>query len=385
MSKRIGMLAQLVPPEPTWTAADVPDQTGKVVIITGGNRGIGKETARELLSKGAKVYIATRSEEKARSTIEDLKQATGKDSIYFIKLDLADLPCVKTAAEEFIGKEPELHTLYNNAGVMYTPVDKVTNQGYDLQFGTNVLGHFYFTKLLLPVLTATAKKCPPKTVRVVNVSSIGHYIGGSEGIRWSTLATGDGSLEERKKLGPAKLYSQSKLGNILFSNELARQCESDGVVSISLNSGTDFTSHASTFVERVVQTMKYAFVYVISCGSLSMLTEETQAIADFTEGTRVGAVATKVSEGTRAVADKVGGSSPSETSNPQGAINSLYAGTAPPAGELNGKYLTAWARVTLPHRKALDSEAEKKLWEWCEERVKDLDNTAAPRISLPAE
>jgi retinol dehydrogenase 12 len=109
-----------------------------------------------LLSKGAKVYIATRSEEKSQRAIEDLKKDTGKESIFFLKLDLADLVSVKAATEEFIGKETELHTLYNNgyacvlpprtrltsvfSGVMYTPIDQVTQQGFDMQFGTNVLG-----------------------------------------------------------------------------------------------------------------------------------------------------------------------------------------------------------------------------------------------------
>src|SRR5712691_7887230 len=139
MSKKpIGSFSQLFPPKPTWTAEDVPDQTGKTVIITGGNNGIGKETAKveplswfiisvsfsligramlsqALLSKGAKVYIAARSEEKSQKAIEELKQETGKHSVFFLKLDLADLVSVKAAAEEFIGKESELHTLYNNA------------------------------------------------------------------------------------------------------------------------------------------------------------------------------------------------------------------------------------------------------------------------------
>jgi retinol dehydrogenase 12 len=131
---RIGFFSQLVPPAPRWTVGGVPDQTGKVVIVTGGNRGIGKEMARVailssipsraltdcghsqvLLSRGAKVYIATRSEERAQSSIDELKQATRQDSIFILKLDLADLPSVKAAAEEFVSKESELHTLYNNA------------------------------------------------------------------------------------------------------------------------------------------------------------------------------------------------------------------------------------------------------------------------------
>ncbi|KAH9038459.1 hypothetical protein EDB85DRAFT_2273016 [Lactarius pseudohatsudake] len=112
--KNIGTIGQFFPPKPTWTAADVPDQIGKTVIVTGGNGGIGRETARVLLSKGARVYIATRSEEKSQKAIEELKKETGKDSIFFLKLYLADLVSIKATAEEYISKETELHTLYNN-------------------------------------------------------------------------------------------------------------------------------------------------------------------------------------------------------------------------------------------------------------------------------
>jgi len=317
--KRVGLLSQLFPPKPTWTAADVPDQTGKTVIVTGGNGGIGKETARVLLSKGARVYIATRSEEKSREAIEELKKETGKDGIFFLKLDLSDLVSVKAAAEEYIGKETELHTLYNNGGVMYTPIDHVTTQGFDMQFGTNVLGHFYLTKLLLPVLTTTAKKTPAGTVRVVNVSSIGHHYGAPEGIRWATVTTGNDSLEARKKLGNTKLYGQSKLGNVLFSNELARRYGGEGIVSTSLHPGainTDLARYSSSLLQRFGRIVTYDVSY--------------------------------------------------------GAITSLYAGTAPDASSLNGKYLTAWARVVTPNKKALDPELANKLWEWCEEQVKDI-------------
>jgi len=317
--KRIGVFGQLFPPKPTWTAADVPDQAGKVVIITGGSGGIGQETARVLLSKGAKVYIAARSQEKSQKAIDELKKETGNESVFFLKLDLSDLFAIKAAAEEFVDKESELHVLYNNAGVMYTPVDKVTEQGYDMQFGTNVLGHFYLTKLLLPVLTATAKNSPAGTVRVVNVSSLSHYNRAPEGIRWSSVSPGNNSLEAREKLGTIKLYGQSKLGNILFSNELARRYGGEGIVSISLHPGvikTDLTRYLGTLVQRLGRMIAYPVSY--------------------------------------------------------GAISSLYAGTAPAASELNGKYLTTWARVTLPDSQALDSELGKKMWEWCEEQDKDV-------------
>ncbi|KAH9059519.1 NAD-P-binding protein [Lactarius vividus] len=317
--KNIGTIGQFFPPKPTWTAADVPDQTGKTVIVTGGNGGIGRETARVLLSKGARVYIATRSEEKSQKAIEELKKETGKDSIFFLKLDLADLVSIKAASEEYMGKETELHTLYNNGGVMNTPIDHMTTQGFDMQFGTNVLGHFYLTKLLLPALTATAKKTPAGTVRVVNVSSIAHQYGPPEGIRWATLAPGNDSLEARKKLDVTKLYGQSKLGNILFSKEFARRYGAEGIVSTSLHPGvinTDLGRYSSSFLQLIGQMIGYDVSY--------------------------------------------------------GAITSLYAGTAPAAGELNGKYLTVWARVAVPSKNGLDVELAKKLWEWCEEQVKDI-------------
>jgi len=343
--KRIGIIRQLVPPEPVWNTSDAPDQTGKTVIVTGGNEGIGRETARILLSKGAKVYIAAPVEKKSQSTIDELKEETGKDSVYFLNLDLSDLASIKTAVEEFRGKETELHTLYNNGGVVHTLVEEVTAQGWDMQFGTNVLGHFYLTKLLLPVLTETAKKAPAKTVRVVNVSSIGHYLGPTEGIQWSTLAPGNDSIEARKRLGSARLFGQSKLGNILFSNELARRYGGEGIVSISLNPGLDLSRQAGSLVHRIVRLVKLGIYYVVSCGDLGFISEEGRA----------GEAATS----------KISASS-------HGAITSLFAGTAPHAGDLNGKYLTAWARATLPGKKAIDPELEKKLWEWCEEKVKDI-------------
>jgi len=254
--------------------------------------------------------------------------------------------------------------------VMCTPVDRLTDQGHELQFGTNVLGHFYLTQCLLPVLTTTAKKAPEKTVRVVNVSSIGHYFGVPEGIRWTTLGRGDDSVEEREKLGPVKLFGQSKTGTILFSNELAKRYGSEGIVSVSLNPGTDISRQAGSLVERIGRLLKYALYYVISCGDLNFLEEESRAMAESAENAHATVRG--------AVADLADGELPKiDVSNTHGAITSLYAGTASAAGELNGKYLTAWARVTLPHKKALNSETAQKLWEWCEEQVKGGNKAAA--------
>ncbi|KAI0056632.1 NAD-P-binding protein [Artomyces pyxidatus] len=318
--KRIGILSQFFPPKPTWTAKDVPDLTGKKVIITGGNGGIGKETARILLSKNAKVYLAARSEEKANAAISELKKATGKQDVYFLKLDLADLVTIKAAAAEYTSKESELHILYNNGGIMFPPVEMLTKQGYDAQFGVNVLGHFYLTKLLLPTLLETAKNSPPGTVRVVTLSSAGHnFLAPPEGIKWETLEKGDKSLAARKKLTTDKLYGQSKIANIFFANELARRYGDQGIVSISLHPGgikTDLARHSGFLARKVGTRMLYDI--------------------------------------------------------PFGAITPLYAGTSPEAAKLNGKYLTAWARVTLPNEKAINPQLESKLWEWSEEQVRDI-------------
>ncbi|KAI0297376.1 NAD(P)-binding protein [Russula brevipes] len=300
--KRIGILSQLVPPKPHWTAGDVPDQAGRTALITGGDSGIGKETARALLSKGANVYITSNSAARARSTVDELKRETEKDTIFFLRLDLTDLDSVKAAANEFIGKEQELHMLYNN--------DPMTAQGmaqgHEFLFETNVLAHFFLTKLLLPVLKATAKNSPPGTVRVINLSSISHYMAPVE------------ARVARGKLGTIRLNGQSKLGTILFSNKLAEVCKSDGIVSISLFPGApnaDIWGRAGASLRRAKQLL---FSNASLCASTS-----------------------------------------------------LYAGTSPEAGQLSGKYLTAWARVTLPHRKALLPALRESVWTWCETRIED--------------
>jgi len=173
MGNLFSIIAESFPPHPIFTVDDIPDLSGQIIIVTGGNTGIGKETVKELLNHDAKVYLAARNQEKAFAAIKELSEVTGKEAI-FLKLDLSDLKGIKAAAEEFLSKETQLHVLFNNAGVMVPPVEQLTADGYDLQFGTNVLGHFYFTKLLLPTLIATAKTSSDGKARVVNTSSLGH-------------------------------------------------------------------------------------------------------------------------------------------------------------------------------------------------------------------
>ncbi|KAJ8591108.1 NAD(P)-binding protein [Rhizopogon salebrosus TDB-379] len=307
MSNYLSLLGQSFPPKSKFRVDDIPDLTGKVIIVTGGNTGIGKETAKALLAHNAKVYVAARSQEKVEAAIKDLKNSTGKEAI-FLKLDLGDLKSVKAAAEEYLSKETKLDVLFNNAGVMVPPKDLLTMDGYDLQFGTNVLGHFYFTKLLLPTLLATAKSAPDGKVRVITTSSSAHTLGG---LNFNTFK----DCPARKKLSIWELYGQSKTAPL----ELARRYGSEGIVSISLNPGnikTDLQRHVSSFQRGVFNYFLYDVEY--------------------------------------------------------GALTQLYAGTVPEAVELNGKYLVPWARVGPTRKDAQDPKIGEALWGWLEEQVKDV-------------
>ncbi|KAI0050566.1 NAD-P-binding protein [Auriscalpium vulgare] len=319
--EKIGLFGELFPPKPHWTTAQVPDLAGQIIIVTGGNSGIGKESCRVLLSRNAKVYLAARSESKSQQAIEDLKKQTGKDDVHFLQLDLADLSSVRKAAEEYCSKETELHVLLNNGGVMTPPLDLITAQGYDGQFGTNVLGHFFFIQLLLPTILRTAKgetSGKPFRPRIVNVSSNGHVLFKVPGgVQWDTLLKGDESLSARKKLGVQGLYGQSKLGNVLLTKELAARYGMDGVVAISLHPGsikTELGRHVPALMRRLTNWLLYDVSY--------------------------------------------------------GAITQLYAATSLDALEMNGEYLTTWARRQLPSTWARDEELRQKVWAWCEEQVK---------------
>ncbi|GLB42629.1 putative NAD-P-binding protein [Lyophyllum shimeji] len=299
------------PPAPRYSVDDIPDLTGKVAIVTGANTGVGKETVKALLAHNAKVYLAARSEDKAQAAIDDLRKQTGKEAS-FLKLDLADLKSVKAAALEFQGKEKELHILFNNGGVMAPPVDQLTADGYDLQMGTNVLGHFYFTKLLLPTLISTAKASPEEHVRVVTTSSMMHFFGS---LNFNTFKDGPA----RRRLSPSTLYCQSKYGNIVFAAELARRYGDQGVVSTSLHPGvirSDLWRYTSKFESWVTGCLMYSPAY--------------------------------------------------------GALTQLWGGTSKEGAELNGKYLIPWARIGSPRRDALDPVLGKQLWEWLEEQVQNI-------------
>ena len=219
-----------------WTHDDIPDQSGKLAIVTGANSGIGLETARALATRGARVILACRSEIKAEAAIEDILRGVPQAELKFIELDLADLESVRSFAETVIEGEDRLDLLINNAGVMIPP-ESYTAQGYELQLGVNHLGHFALTGLLMPLLRATAG------ARVVTVSSLAHKFG--------RMKFDDLDFESRGyRAGPA--YAQSKLANLLFTLELGKRLDDVGaeVIVAAAHPGwtaTNLQQHAGVF------------------------------------------------------------------------------------------------------------------------------------------
>lgn len=161
------VLEQFFPGKPKFTEKDVPDQNGKVFLVTGGNAGLGYELVKILYSKGAKVYMASRTKSKAEEAIKAIKESVPKSTgdIKFLPLDLADLTSVKPAVSAFAAQESKLDVLWNNAGVGSAPAGTKTEQDYELMMGTNALAPFFFTQLCSPS-SRTLQKQHPQTPSV---------------------------------------------------------------------------------------------------------------------------------------------------------------------------------------------------------------------------
>ncbi|MBZ0263863.1 SDR family NAD(P)-dependent oxidoreductase [bacterium] len=194
-----------------WTASDIPDQNGRITIVTGANSGIGLETARELARKGAKTILAVRDRDKGDVAAEDIHSEIPNSDIEVWILDLSSLQSVKDFAEKFKKEYDHLDLLINNAGVMMPPYSK-TADGYELQFGTNHLGHFALTAHLFDLLQKT------KGSRVVNVSSMAH--------NWGKVNFDD--LNSEKNYNRQEAYGQSKLANLYFTFEMQRRLKRAG-------------------------------------------------------------------------------------------------------------------------------------------------------------
>jgi NAD(P)-dependent dehydrogenase (short-subunit alcohol dehydrogenase family) len=214
-----------------WTAEDIPDLSGKTVIVTGGNSGIGYEAALALARKGAHVVLACRDAQKAQAAADAIRAAAPAAAVEVMALDLASLASIRSFADTFHARHPQLHILCNNAGVMALPYRK-TADGFEMQIGTNHLGHFALTGLLLDRLLASAG------ARVVNVSSGAHRMGK---IRFDDLHWERGY---RKWMA----YGQSKLANLLFTYELQRRLETSGAKTISVAAHPGYAATNLQFV-----------------------------------------------------------------------------------------------------------------------------------------
>jgi NAD(P)-dependent dehydrogenase (short-subunit alcohol dehydrogenase family) len=223
-------LSEFYPPRPKFTEQNLPDLCGKIYLITGGTSGIGLALAKILYSKNAKVYITTRTASSAEKAITEIKSTspTSTGALDFLPMDLTDLTQIAPAVREFLKKETLLHSVWFNAGVMNVPVGSQTKQGYELQWGTNVVAHFLISQLLMPVLVATAKVAPKGSVRAVWVSSDGHinFSPAPDGLDWEDLEKKKGSLS------PMSSYGQNKVGNVLLAKETAVRYGKNGIVAV---------------------------------------------------------------------------------------------------------------------------------------------------------
>ncbi|KAJ5689230.1 Short-chain dehydrogenase/reductase SDR [Penicillium macrosclerotiorum] len=290
----------------------MPDLSGKVILITGGTGGLGAESARQLAQKSpAHIYISGRNAASADAVIQQIRQAGSKTPVTFLPCDLASLASVKQAAETFLAQESRLDILMCNAGIMATPPG-LTADGYEIQFGTNHLGHALLIRKLLPLLQTTAEAAD---VRIILLTSLGFKMHPGGGIVFGAVRT----KQEFSAFGGWIRYGQSKLANLLYARELALRYPA--MTSISVTPGVVNTG--------LVENLGYfnrAFVWVTNLGQL-MKPEE-------------------------------------------GAHNQLWASTVAKDTLQNGQFYEPLGVLSTKLDKASqDAALAKRLWDWTEEAL----------------
>ena len=226
-----------------WTAADIPDQTGRVAVITGANTGLGYETAAALADHGAHVVLAVRNLDKGKDAAARISAASPHAEVTLQELDLTSLDSIRAAAEQLRSDHDRIDLLINNAGVMWTP-KSTTKDGFELQFGTNHLGHFALTGLLLDRILPVAGS------RIVTVSSMGHRIRADihfDDLQWERGYSRVGA------------YGQAKLANLLFTYELQRRLAPHGTTIAAAahpgGSRTELARNLPAFLEPVTAVL----------------------------------------------------------------------------------------------------------------------------------
>jgi NAD(P)-dependent dehydrogenase (short-subunit alcohol dehydrogenase family) len=262
-----------------WTDADIPDQAGCVAVVTGANSGIGLVAARELARAGAHVVLAVRDTDRGEQAAGTVRATAPAAEVETMRLDLADLSSVRRFAEAFGERHDGLDLLVNNAGVMALP-HRRTADGFEMQLGTNHLGHFALTGLLLGRLLARPEP------RVVTVASEAHKIGKID----------FDDLQSERRYQKWKAYGQSKLANLLFTFELGRRSDAAGTAlrSVAAHPGYAATNLQSTgprmagsrLSERIMAVANRVFAQDDEKGALPTLYAAT--VADLPSGTYVG-------------------------------------------------------------------------------------------------
>jgi NAD(P)-dependent dehydrogenase (short-subunit alcohol dehydrogenase family) len=230
-----------------WTTADIPNQTGRVAVITGANTGLGYETALALAEHGAQVVLAVRNVDKGKDAAARITATSQGADVEIQELDLTSLDSIRAAAEQLRSDHDRIDLLVNNAGVMYTP-KSTTKDGFELQFGTNHLGHFAFTGLLLDRLLPVAGS------RVVTVSSVGHRIRAD--IHFD-------DLQWERSYNRVSAYGQAKLANLLFTYELQRRLAPHGTtIAVAAHPGgsnTELMRHLPAWAAAVYPVIEPLF------------------------------------------------------------------------------------------------------------------------------
>ena len=295
------------------------DLTGKLAVVTGASAGLGVETSRALAAAGAAVVMAVRDPAKGERAAAQVRESVPAAQLEIRELDLGSLASIRAFGQSFRADHPVLHLLINNAGVMAAPQAQTT-EGFDLQLGTNHLGHFALTAELLPPLRAAA--ATGADVRIVNLSSRGHFRGG---IHW------DDPHYRTRPYDKWEAYGQSKTANILFTVELERRLAGEGIHSFAVHPGviaTELSRHLSR--------------------------------DDFT-----------------AMAARAPAGALTRKSIPAGAATSVWAATSPELAGQGGTYLEdvavaepadeARTRGVAPH--AVDADLAERLWAWSEQQI----------------
>jgi len=349
----------MAPSKPNFNPSSLPNLSGHVYVVTGGNAGIGYHTVFQLASHHAKVYLGCRNASKGNQAIAEIKAKVPNANISLLLMDLTDLTSVVAAAKQVLAQEPALHGLVNSAGIMATPFE-MTKDGYEAQFQTNYLAHWVLTYHLLPLLqrTASASKAlissssssvgeeeqqqqqQPGAVRIVNVSSMGHSAAPSAGINFADINLKDAFTFSR--------YAQSKLANILHTRALEKRFGPNGgssclamkeVQNSQDNNNNNNSKQASTIwtaslhpgnVDTQLNTQSVGrwFVPLLRCFGVYMNPE-------------------------------------------QGAYTSLFAVASREfRREDSGSYFVPFGKKTAPSKKARDEVLAEKLWEWTETEMR---------------